>query len=86
VNSFRLSILFNQYILKKKTPSRLVDAVTIRMVHKPQSLDVILCTNLHGDILSDLAAALSGSIGIAPSSNVDPERKNPGLFEPVHGM
>ncbi|KZO93146.1 putative tartrate dehydrogenase [Calocera viscosa TUFC12733] len=68
-----------------KWDKMLVDAVTIRMVLKPKSMDVILCTNLHGDILSDLAAALSGSIGIAPSANVDPERKAPGLFEPVHG-
>ncbi|KAK7472520.1 hypothetical protein VKT23_000635 [Stygiomarasmius scandens] len=63
----------------------LVDAMTVRMVSKPQSLDVIAATNLHADILSDLAAALSGSIGIAPSSNLDPTRKAPSLFEPVHG-
>ncbi|KAF5348676.1 hypothetical protein D9758_006824 [Tetrapyrgos nigripes] len=62
-----------------------VDAMTVRMVSKPQTLDVIAATNLHADILSDLAAALSGSIGIAPSSNLDPTRKAPSLFEPVHG-
>ncbi|KAL2820946.1 hypothetical protein BDW59DRAFT_174285 [Aspergillus cavernicola] len=63
----------------------LVDAMTIRMVAQPSSLDVIVGTNLHMDILSDLAAGLAGSIGVAPSSNLDPTRKNPSLFEPVHG-
>ena len=63
----------------------LVDAMTVRMVQKPQSLDTIVATNLHGDILSDLAAALSGSIGIAPSSNLDPSRQHPSMFEPIHG-
>jgi isocitrate/isopropylmalate dehydrogenase len=63
----------------------LVDAMTVRMVQKPDSLDTILATNLHGDILSDLAAALAGSIGIAPSSNLDPTRQNPSMFEPIHG-
>lgn len=63
----------------------LVDAITVRMVNNPKSLDTIVGTNLHMDILSDLAAALGGSIGIAPSSNLDPTRKNPSLFEPVHG-
>lgn len=63
----------------------LVDAMTVRMVTKPQSIDTIVGTNLHMDILSDLAAALAGSIGVAPSSNLDPTRKNPSLFEPVHG-
>ena len=63
----------------------LVDAMTVRMVLHPKSLDTIVATNLHGDILSDLAAALSGSIGTAPSSNLDPTRKNPSMFEPIHG-
>ena len=63
----------------------LVDAMTVRMVLQPKSLDTIVATNLHGDILSDLAAALSGSIGTAPSSNLDPTRKNPSMFEPIHG-
>ncbi|RDW72177.1 hypothetical protein BP5796_08211 [Coleophoma crateriformis] len=68
-----------------KWDKMLVDAMTIRMVTNPKSLDTIVGTNLHMDILSDLAAALAGSIGIAPSSNLDPTRKNPSLFEPVHG-
>lgn len=63
----------------------LVDAMTVRMVNHPQTLDTIVATNLHADILSDLAAALSGSIGIAPSSNLDPTRKHPSMFEPIHG-
>ncbi|KAI9931777.1 hypothetical protein ASPWEDRAFT_169381 [Aspergillus wentii DTO 134E9] len=63
----------------------LVDAMTVRMVGNPDSLDTIVGTNLHMDILSDLAAALAGSIGVAPSSNLDPTRKNPSVFEPVHG-
>lgn len=63
----------------------LVDAMTVRMVMNPGSMDTIVATNLHADILSDLAAALSGSIGIAPSSNLDPTRTFPSMFEPIHG-
>lgn len=63
----------------------LVDAMTTRMVLKPESLDTIVATNLHADILSDLAAALAGSIGIAATGNLDPTRKNPSMFEPIHG-
>ncbi len=63
----------------------LVDAMTTRMVGKPTSLDTIVATNLHADILSDLAAALAGSLGIAPTANLDPERRFPSMFEPIHG-
>ena len=63
----------------------LVDAVTTRMVLKPETLDVVVATNLHADILSDLAAALSGSLGIAPTANLNPERQFPSMFEPIHG-
>ncbi len=63
----------------------LVDAMTMRMVRKPRSLDTVVATNLHADILSDLAAALAGSLGIAPTGNIDPERRNPSMFEPIHG-
>ena len=63
----------------------LVDAMTTRMVGKPSSMDTIVATNLHADILSDLAAALAGSLGIAPTANVDPERRFPSMFEPIHG-
>ncbi|KAF2690898.1 tartrate dehydrogenase [Lentithecium fluviatile CBS 122367] len=68
-----------------KWDKMLVDAMTCRMVLEPQSLDTIVATNLHADILSDLAAALAGSIGIAPTSNLDPTRQNPSMFEPIHG-
>jgi tartrate dehydrogenase/decarboxylase/D-malate dehydrogenase len=55
------------------------------MINKPASLDTIVATNLHADILSDLAAALAGSLGIAPTGNIDPERRYPSMFEPIHG-
>jgi tartrate dehydrogenase/decarboxylase / D-malate dehydrogenase len=63
----------------------LVDAMTMRMVLKPETLDTIVATNLHADILSDLAAALAGSLGLAPTANLNPERKSPSMFEPIHG-
>ena len=63
----------------------LVDATTARMVNRPASLDTLVATNLHADILSDLAAALAGSLGIAPTGNIDPERRYPSMFEPIHG-
>ncbi len=63
----------------------LVDAMTVRMVKSPQSLDTIVATNLHADILSDLAGALAGSLGVAPTANIDPERRYPSMFEPIHG-
>jgi len=63
----------------------LVDAMTMRMVTKPQSIDTVVATNLHADILSDLAAALAGSLGIAPTANLNPERTYPSMFEPIHG-
>ncbi|MEZ5908249.1 MAG: tartrate dehydrogenase [Hyphomicrobiaceae bacterium] len=63
----------------------LVDAMTMRMVMKPQSIDTIVASNLHADILSDLAAALAGSLGIAPTANLNPERVYPSMFEPIHG-
>jgi tartrate dehydrogenase/decarboxylase/D-malate dehydrogenase len=63
----------------------LVDAMTMRMVRKPRSIDTVVATNLHADILSDLAAALAGSLGIAPTGNIDPERRSPSMFEPIHG-
>ena len=68
-----------------ETDKMLVDAMTTRMVLDPRSIDVVVATNLHADILSDLAAALSGSIGIAPTANLNPERKFPSMFEPIHG-
>ena len=63
----------------------LVDAMTARMLNRPASIDTVVATNLHADILSDLAAALAGSLGIAPTGNIDPERRYPSMFEPIHG-
>jgi len=68
-----------------KHDRELVDAMTTRMVLKPATIDVMVATNLHADILSDLAAALSGSLGIAPTANLNPEREFPSMFEPIHG-
>src|SRR6476646_2160570 len=68
-----------------KWDRELVDAMTTRMVLKPATLDVMVATNLHADILSDLAAALSGSLGVAPTANLNPERQFPSMFEPIHG-
>lgn len=63
----------------------LVDAMTVRMTLNPESLDTIVATNLHADILSDLAGSLAGSLGVAPTANIDPERRYPSMFEPIHG-
>ena len=63
----------------------LVDAMTTRMVLKPGSIDTVLATNLHADILSDLASAVAGSLGIGATANLDPTRAGPSMFEPIHG-
>jgi tartrate dehydrogenase/decarboxylase / D-malate dehydrogenase len=63
----------------------LIDALAAMVVLDPGRFDVIVASNLFGDILSDLAAAVAGSIGIAPSANLNPEREHPSMFEPVHG-
>jgi tartrate dehydrogenase/decarboxylase/D-malate dehydrogenase len=63
----------------------LVDAMTMRMVMRPETIDTVVATNLHADVLSDLAAALAGSLGIAPTANLNPERLFPSMFEPIHG-
>jgi len=68
-----------------KWDKMLVDAMTVRMTMKPKSIDTVVATNLHADILSDLAAALAGSIGIAPTANFNPEGVTPSMFEPIHG-
>ena len=62
-----------------------VDALCARMVTHPQTLDVIVASNLFGDILTDLSAAITGSLGLAPSGNLNPDRAFPSMFEPVHG-
>ncbi|WP_259063699.1 tartrate dehydrogenase [Microbacterium sp. AK031] len=65
--------------------SILIDALVAKLVSHPSHFDVIVASNLFGDILSDLAGAVAGSIGVAPSANLNPERRYPSLFEPVHG-
>ncbi len=67
------------------TESLLVDAAAMNFVRRPQSFDVVVASNLFGDILSDLSAIIAGSIGLAPSANLDPTRTHPSMFEPVHG-
>ena len=62
-----------------------IDGLTIQMVLNPQRFDVIVASNLFGDILSDLGPATAGTIGVAPSANINPDGDNPSLFEPVHG-
>lgn len=62
-----------------------VDALAARFVSEPQSLDVVVASNLYGDILTDLGGALQGSLGLAASANLNPEGKHPSMFEPVHG-
>ena len=68
-----------------ETESLLVDAAAMNFVRRPSSFDVVVGSNLFGDILSDLSAVITGSIGLAASANLDPTRKNPSMFEPVHG-
>ncbi|MGH3168702.1 MAG: tartrate dehydrogenase, partial [Trebonia sp.] len=68
-----------------ETESVLVDAMAAKFVLRPEDLSVVVASNLHADILSDLGSALSGSLGLAPSANLNPERRFPSMFEPVHG-
>ncbi len=68
-----------------ETESLLVDAAAMNFVRRPESFDVVVASNLFGDILSDLSAILTGSIGLAASANLDPARRSPSVFEPVHG-
>src|SRR2546423_9664201 len=68
-----------------ETEQWLVDAMAARFVLKPETLEVVVASNLFADILSDLGSALAGSLGIAASANLDPERRYPSMFEPVHG-
>jgi tartrate dehydrogenase/decarboxylase / D-malate dehydrogenase len=62
-----------------------VDALAARMITHPQSLDVIVASNLFGDILTDIGSAISGSLGVGPSGNINPDRTTPSMFEPIHG-
>lgn len=67
------------------TESLLVDAAVMEFVRRPESFDVVVASNLFGDILTDLGAIIVGSMGLAPSANIDPSRQHPSMFEPVHG-
>ncbi len=92
-NALKFSMVFWDQILDSvrkeypdiKADKYHVDAMCMALVQKPQIFDVIVCSNMFGDIISDLTGAIAGSIGLAPSSNLNPERKYPSLFEPVHG-
>jgi len=68
-----------------ETESVLVDAMSAKFVLRPEELSVVVASNLHADILSDLGSALAGSLGLAASANLNPERRFPSMFEPVHG-
>ena len=68
-----------------ETESLLVDAAVMEFVRRPETFDVVVASNLFGDILTDLGAIVVGSMGLAPSANIDPTKKNPSMFEPVHG-
>ena len=68
-----------------ETESLLVDAAAMNFIRRPESFDVVVASNLFGDILSDISAIIVGSMGLAPSANLDPTRRFPSMFEPVHG-
>jgi tartrate dehydrogenase/decarboxylase/D-malate dehydrogenase len=68
-----------------KTTSMLVDAACMNFVRRPEAFDVVVASNLFGDILTDLSAAVVGGMGLAPAANLNPTRKFPSMFEPVHG-
>ncbi len=68
-----------------ETESLLVDRAVMEFVRRPESFDVVVASNLFGDILTDLAAIIVGSMGLAASANINPDRKHPSMFEPVHG-
>ncbi|SJX60455.1 probable Tartrate dehydrogenase [Sporisorium reilianum f. sp. reilianum] len=80
----RFHLMAKQYP-QVKTEQFHIDILSAHFVQKPSYFDVVVGSNLHGDILSDLGPAVTGTIGIAPSGNINPERKFPSLFEPVHG-
>jgi tartrate dehydrogenase/decarboxylase / D-malate dehydrogenase len=67
------------------TSSILVDAAAMELIRRPWSFDVVVASNLFGDILSEITATVTGGLGLAPSANLDPSRRHPSMFEPVHG-
>ena len=68
-----------------QTQSLLIDATCMDFIRRPETFDVVVASNLFGDILTDIGAIITGSMGLAPSANIDPERRYPSMFEPVHG-
>ena len=68
-----------------ETRSLLVDAASMFMVKDPGRFDVVVCSNLFGDILTDLGAAIAGGMGLSAGANINPERRFPSMFEPIHG-
>jgi tartrate dehydrogenase/decarboxylase/D-malate dehydrogenase len=92
-NSLQYSMVFWDEVFRQvaakyaeiASEQQLIDSLAARMVTRPESLDLIVASNLFGDILTDLGAALSGSLGLAPSANLNPERRYPSLFQAIHG-
>ena len=92
-NALKFSMVFWDHVMQAIAPEYPditvdkyhIDAMCMALIQKPQQFDVLVCSNMFGDIVSDVAGAITGSIGLAPSSNLNPERKFPSLFEPVHG-
>ncbi len=92
-NALKIGMLFWDEVLEVvrsdypsvQTDKCHIDAMCMALVQKPQNFDVIVCSNMFGDIVSDITGAISGSIGLSPSANLNPERTFPSLFEPVHG-
>ena len=92
-NALNYSMVFWDEIFKEvgkeypdvETHSYLVDAASMFMVKDPKRYGIIVCSNLFGDILTDLGAAISGGMGLAAGANLNPERKYPSMFEPIHG-
>jgi tartrate dehydrogenase/decarboxylase/D-malate dehydrogenase len=92
-NSLQYSMVFWDDVFKQVAADyqdiaqeqQLIDSLAARMVARPESLDVIVASNLFGDILTDLGAAVAGSLGLAPSANLNPERRYPSLFQAIHG-
>ena len=92
-NSLQFSMVFWDDIFRQvaaeypatTSEQQLIDSLAARFVSRPASLDVIVASNLFGDILTDLGAAISGSLGLAPSANLNPERRHPSLFQAIHG-
>ena len=92
-NSLQYSMVFWDEVFEQVTADypdivheqQLIDSLAARLVSRPESLEVIVASNLFGDILTDLGAAISGSLGLAPSANINPQRRYPSLFQAIHG-